>query len=257
MDIQAIFAARLKRERIREGRTMADFSREVGISLSSLEEYEGGRRIPRVDTLELIAKRLGIPLAELLMEDGVSDAAAGMYLDRLSLQVGSLEEPARRIGEDALNLLRDAFHLSEKLRAEEGGGEPEKGRQDRYCYTVLTLEEPWRRQKTYGLLAKERFDERWINVAVVAPFSDDRKKVLQIAEKCSALQLSPVHILDVVMDCMKEDPLPERPEGRQVLDGRSEQAELIHAAPPAGGGNDAAHGAEQAPAAALVLKQRP
>ena len=213
MDIRKIFAERLKRERLREGRTMAEFSREAGISLSSLEEYEAGKRIPRVDTLELIAKRLGISLVELLLEDGASDASTGMYLDMLSLRVGSLEGSPRRVGEEALNLLRGAFSLAESLRAKEEEREPKEG--DRYCYTLLTLEEPGRRQQSYGLLAKEYLDDRWVNVAAVAPFASDRGKVLQIAEKCSAMQLSPIHILDVVMDCLKEELLPEEPEGER------------------------------------------
>ena len=200
MDIQEIFAARIKRERIKKEKTMAEFSEELGISLSSLEEYEKGRRIPRVDTLALIAERLEIPLAELFMGERPGDASAAAYLDRLSLEVNCLDGSARRIGEEALKILRSAFNLQAAgqaaLREEEG----------RYCYTLLTLQEPGcRRQSTYGMMAKEYCDGQWVNVASVAPFCGDRGKVLEIAEKCSALQLSPIHILDVVMDFLREE----------------------------------------------------
>ena len=201
MDIQEIFAARIKRERNRKGQTMAEFSRELGISLSSLEEYESGRRTPRVDTLALIAKRLEIPLVELFLGEGISDVSTRLYLDELSLQVDSLDGSARRIGEEALNVLRGAFGLSDGLRGEERKTPEELGR---YRYTLLTLREPARRQNAYGLLAQEYCDGQWLNVAAVAPFSADRNKVHEIAEKCSALQLSPIHILDVVMDFLNE-----------------------------------------------------
>lgn len=53
---------------------------------------------------------------------------------------------------------------------------------------------------SYGILAKEEMDGNWIPVAVVAPFSDDYEAVSKLAESCSACQLSPMHLIDVVSD---------------------------------------------------------
>ena len=48
--------------------------------------------------------------------------------------------------------------------------------------------------RSYGILAKEKI------VAVTAPFSNDYGTAHQLAESCSARQLSPPHLVDVVSD---------------------------------------------------------
>lgn len=53
---------------------------------------------------------------------------------------------------------------------------------------------------SYGILAKEEIGGSWIAVAVAAPFSDDYEAVCKLAESCSACQLSPMHLIDVVSD---------------------------------------------------------
>lgn len=52
----------------------------------------------------------------------------------------------------------------------------------------------------YGILVREKMGEKWVVVAVVAPFSDDYEAVGKLAESCSACQLSPMHLIDVVSD---------------------------------------------------------
>uniref|UniRef100_UPI003FF11292 DUF6514 family protein n=1 Tax=Gemmiger formicilis TaxID=745368 RepID=UPI003FF11292 len=56
------------------------------------------------------------------------------------------------------------------------------------------------RRYTYGILAKEKIGRSWITVAVTAPFSNDYGTAHQLAESCSARQLSPPHLVDVVSD---------------------------------------------------------
>ena len=51
-----------------------------------------------------------------------------------------------------------------------------------------------------GILAKEKIGRSWITVAVTAPFSNDYGTAHQLAESCSARQLSPPHLVDVVSD---------------------------------------------------------
>ena len=52
--------------------------------------------------------------------------------------------------------------------------------------------------RSYGILAKEKIGRSWITVAVTAPFSNDYGTAHQLAESCSARQLSPPHLVDVV-----------------------------------------------------------
>ena len=54
--------------------------------------------------------------------------------------------------------------------------------------------------RSYGILAKEKIGRSWITVAVTAPFSNDYGTAHQLAESCSARQLSPPHLVDVVSD---------------------------------------------------------
>jgi len=56
----------------------------------------------------------------------------------------------------------------------------------------------------YGLLAKKEHRGDWITAAVVAPFSDDFEAVSKLAERCTALQLSPEHLIDVVSDFISQ-----------------------------------------------------
>ena len=52
----------------------------------------------------------------------------------------------------------------------------------------------------YGILCKQKQNERWVPVAVAAPFSSDLDAVMALAKKCTFLQLLPEHLIDVVSD---------------------------------------------------------
>lgn len=58
MNTKNSFATALKQVREACGMTMRAFSEEVGITLSSLVEYEAGRRLPRGDTVNRMADKL-------------------------------------------------------------------------------------------------------------------------------------------------------------------------------------------------------
>ncbi len=56
----------------------------------------------------------------------------------------------------------------------------------------------------YGIICREEHGEHWTAVAVVAPFSADLDAITSLAEKCTALQLSPDHLIDVVSDFISQ-----------------------------------------------------
>ncbi len=56
----------------------------------------------------------------------------------------------------------------------------------------------------YGIICKEEQGELWTVVAVVAPFSADLNAITSLAKKCTALQLSPDLLIDVVSDFISQ-----------------------------------------------------
>lgn len=69
-----------------------------------------------------------------------------------------------------------------------------------YRYEVLKMRSIMVSRHPYGILCKEKENDRWVTVAVAAPFSNSLEAVSQLAEKCTALQLCPEQMLDVVVD---------------------------------------------------------
>ena len=53
---------------------------------------------------------------------------------------------------------------------------------------------------SYGIIAEEYDGSKWIQVAVVPDVSCDEAFVLALSNKCTQGQLSPIHLLDVVLD---------------------------------------------------------
>ena len=67
-----------------------------------------------------------------------------------------------------------------------------------YKYEIFQTRSPL--SASYGILVKEEQAGDWIAIAVAAPFSDDYEAVSKLAETCSACQLSPIHLIDVISD---------------------------------------------------------
>lgn len=77
-----------------------------------------------------------------------------------------------------------------------------------YRYEVFQMKPLFASSNIYGILAKEYQDGSWIPVAVAAPFSNNRVDVANLAETCSSLQLSPMHLIDVVSDFISHNAFP-------------------------------------------------
>lgn len=63
-----IYAARLFGQRLRQFRgdaSQADFAKRLGLTRSSVANYERGRSLPKEDVIETIAERLGVPVSTL------------------------------------------------------------------------------------------------------------------------------------------------------------------------------------------------
>lgn len=71
-------AARLKQLRIERDLTRAELAERSGISTPSIWAWETGRTVPRLGSLETLAKGLGVAVSELQI------GAAGIYEDRVA-----------------------------------------------------------------------------------------------------------------------------------------------------------------------------
>ena len=112
MSIQKNIAATLRAAMAEKGRTQAEFSDELGIAHSSLQEYLKDGANPRADTIELLAEKLGMSPARLISG---TDMPAEMYkLEAQKKTTHPLLEPV--IGA-SLRLTRELFLLSDKLNA--------------------------------------------------------------------------------------------------------------------------------------------
>ncbi|WP_367272227.1 helix-turn-helix domain-containing protein [uncultured Dysosmobacter sp.] len=66
MQIEKNIAATLRSEMERQGKTLMEFSTELGIPRSTLQGYLKGTSHPRADSMEELAYKLGISLADLV-----------------------------------------------------------------------------------------------------------------------------------------------------------------------------------------------
>ncbi len=67
-----------------------------------------------------------------------------------------------------------------------------------YNYETVETRSLFSSHHSYGILVKEEQNGNWVAVAVAAPFSHDREVVAKLAETCSSLQISPIHLIDTV-----------------------------------------------------------
>lgn len=72
----------------------------------------------------------------------------------------------------------------------------------KYRYRSYEMQSLGRVSAAYGLLAEEYEDGQWRSVAVIPDVSQDQLFVDRLAEKCTREELSPDHLLDVVLDAL-------------------------------------------------------
>ena len=106
------FAATLKQVRKVRGMTMREFAAEVGIALSSLAEYEAGRRLPRGDTVKLITERLHMSPALLISASPSGDLTLHSCLEYISRYIQSMHPNTSASANHALALFLLASNTS-------------------------------------------------------------------------------------------------------------------------------------------------
>ena len=188
-------AVLLKSRMQEEGKTMAEFSEELGVSRSTLQNLMRGENALRTDTVELIAGKLDIPLGEL-----ISGKPAGRQMTLraamalLLSEVQAIPEPFHTAATAMLHCLEEAIRLN-KVTHMDTGYLNYCSRDDTYRYFVHESCFGPR----YGLVAKQNMGN-WTTVALTPGFSDDLGSVLMLARDCTKAQLPPEKLIEVVGD---------------------------------------------------------
>ena len=191
MNIQKNISNRLKMFQAKTGLNTMECAKALGISKSSLQDYKDGKRLPRADTLELIADSMGISVADLIsdcdnpIQDAFSDAWQNLHPLLRPVAEAQIQELVR--------LSNEIYALEQRL-AEKGG---ENGT---YQYTFFSAKDASRSRISYGLFVKEWRGDAWHAVAAVAPFSEDCAAVFDLTQYCAKLQIPPDRMMEVVED---------------------------------------------------------
>lgn len=188
MNTKNSFATTLKQVREARGMTMREFSEEAGIALSSLVEYEAGRRLPRGDTVKQMADKLHTSPVSLIAPFSSDDLSLHSCLDYISRYIQSMHPDTRASANHALELLLLAAKTSENLFFMEAHATPPENPSARFRYI---LQESRSSSPAYGILVEELQDSVWSARASFAPFSNDRLAVLHIVFSANELQLPP------------------------------------------------------------------
>ncbi len=71
-----------------------------------------------------------------------------------------------------------------------------------YRYEIVQMDHAV--HECFGILGRQNQGGIWFPVVVAAPFSSDREAVSKLAERCTACQLIPEHLIDVVIDFVSQ-----------------------------------------------------
>ena len=132
-------------------------------------------------------------------------AAESLRLETLLPQIPALHPQAQRLAKDAIALLQTAFRVSQELMCIDAHASEQDAPEGTYRYFLQETWEPARMRCSYGLLGQQRQSGCWTTLAVISPFSDDRAAVERLARLCTAQQLDPVHLFDVIHDFLDQE----------------------------------------------------
>ena len=188
MNIQRNVVTTLKMIQAQNKLSLEEFAKSMGVGRSSLQEYMAEKRSPRLDTLELMANKLKVPI--------LSFVSGKLSLDIWSDTCKTLHPLLQPLAEAQLRAL---VYLSDKIYALEQRI-TEKEHQNGYQYTLINAKVPSSSRVSYGLLVQKWYGGSWHAVMAIAPFSEDRAAVFTLAQYCAKLQIPPDRMMEVVED---------------------------------------------------------
>lgn len=112
MQIEKNIAAILQNRLKDSGKTKLKFSEGLGIPRSTLQGYLKGNAGLRSDSIEELAKCLGLTPAQLISGPEYAQAYCASRPDSLSAEIQSLHPQAQTLAKEAVSLLNAAFRIS-------------------------------------------------------------------------------------------------------------------------------------------------
>ncbi len=207
MQIEKNIAATLRHRMEAEKKSKLEFSKELGIPRSTFQGYLKGENCLRSDSIEEIAKGLNITPAQLI--SGPEDAAAeSLRLETLLPQIPALHPQAQRLAKDAIALFADRLP---RLAGADASMRTPPSRMPGGRFTDIFCRRPGSRRACAaptGFLASSGKAAAGRRLRSSLPFSDDRAAVERLARLCTAQQLDPVHLFDVIHDFPTRKPRP-------------------------------------------------
>ena len=168
MQIEKNIAATLQRRMDEAGKTKLEFSRDLGIPRSTLQGYLRGEKGLRSDSIEELAKRLGMSPAQLISGPGAAEAVSPAANAASSLAQHSL---VRALAEEIVEAALRRSGEWAGLDAAETGNAPDGA----YRYALYEAHGAARVPYAYGILGQQRLDGEWKTVAMIAPFSNGNR----------------------------------------------------------------------------------
>ena len=201
MQIEKNIAATLQRRMDEAGKTKLEFSRDLGIPRSTLQGYLRGEKGLRSDSIEELAKSLGMSPAQLISGPGAAEAVSPAANAASSLAQHSL---VRALAEEIVEAALRRSGEWAGLDAAETGNAPDGA----YRYALYEAHGAARMLYAYGILGQQYLSGCWTTIAITAPFSNNRPGVVRLTKLCTDQQLEPIHILDVIHDFMDLETRP-------------------------------------------------
>ena len=189
MSIQKNVTATLKLIHIQSKLSLVEFAEALGIGRSSLQEYLSEKRCPKIDTLELIAEKLKIPIDAFV--------SGKLTLDVWSDTCKTLHPLLQPLAAAQLHAL---VYISDKIYAMEQRLAEKAHENSSYQYTIINAKDPSGSRASYGLLVQTWYGNSWHAVMAIAPFSEDRAAVFSLTQFCAKLQIPPDRMMEVVED---------------------------------------------------------
>lgn len=186
--------------------TVKELADTMYISKSSVQEYLKGRRSMGIDTLELLAHRLNVPVEYLV--SGKTSAPPSNYsiMELLASEVQAMHPQIQPMASDLINVFQKMMQSSDSLFITYPKTASSRSTRHTfaYRYCLYEMRDTFRKTCAYGILVKERQGEHWMTIANISPLSHDKRKVEHLANLYTEQKLDPIHLPDVVTDFLRD-----------------------------------------------------
>ena len=200
MEGKTNFSNVLKRYKEEHGLSYVEFAEDLGIAKSALENYINEIANPRLDTLEIVAKKLGMPVSELLDEKPSKSIKLHPVLEPVQNQLFQvsdfLYDLEHQLAKTKDHLFFPHIHFRDILASE---------RKNTKVYLYIPFEETLHHPelgayRSCGILV---FKGKEL-LMFAADISTNTKAVISLAERCTKEQLLPIHFYDVIDDFLAD-----------------------------------------------------